>query len=124
MNRITDLCRTLRNNQTQAETTLWNQLRRRNIDSHKFLRQYPIMVVQAGISYFYIADFYCVKLKLVIEVDGPIHNFKKEYDANRDLVMNQLGIVVLRFTNDEVLRKIDVVVEKITASILNMQAIA
>ncbi len=88
------------------------------------MRQYPIMVVQAGISYFYIADFYCVKLKLVIEVDGLIHNFKKEYDANRGLVMKQLGIIVLRFTNDEVATQIDVVMEKIAATVLNMQAVA
>jgi very-short-patch-repair endonuclease len=62
-------------------------------------------------------------LKLVIEVDGPIHNFKKEYDANRDLVMKQLGFVVLRFTNNEVLAQVDVIVEKITTAILNMQVI-
>ncbi|WCT12340.1 endonuclease domain-containing protein [Mucilaginibacter jinjuensis] len=123
MNRITDLCRALRNNQTPAERMLWDQLRRKNVDNHKFLRQYPIMVVQVGISYFYIANFYCAKLKLVIELDGPIHNFKKEYDANRDLVMNQLGIVVLRFNNDEVEMQIDNLIQKITTFISQGQLI-
>lgn len=97
-------------------------IKTQNINSHKYLRQYPIIIVKAGISYYYIADFYCVKLKLIIEVDGPIHNFKKEYDTNRDLVMKQLGLVVLRFTNDELLKQIDVVVEKITAAVLHMQS--
>lgn len=81
------------------------------------------MVVQVGISYFYIANFYCAKLKLVIELDGPIHNFKKEYDANRDLVMNQLGIVVLRFNNDEVEMQIDNLIQKITTFISQGQLI-
>ncbi|WP_461449996.1 DUF559 domain-containing protein [Mucilaginibacter sp.] len=52
---------------------------------------------------FYIADFYSANFKLVIEVDGPIHLLKKEYDANRDLIMQSWGFNILRFTNDEVM---------------------
>jgi len=60
---------------------------------------------------------------MVIEVDGPIHNFKRGYDANRDLVMNQLGFIVLGLTNDEVSTQIDAVTDKVAAVVLNMEAI-
>jgi len=52
-------------------------------------------------------------LKLVIEIDGPIHLLKKEYDANRDIVMEYWGFNILRFTNDEVINELDTVVWKI-----------
>jgi very-short-patch-repair endonuclease len=114
MNPITDLCRQLRNNPTYAEKLLWKELRRRNPGGEKFLRQFPIFVPNvSGRKAFYIADFYCSKLKLVVEVDGPIHLLKKEYDANRDLVMDELGFSILRFTNDEVINDIGNVMERI-----------
>ncbi|MES2267884.1 MAG: endonuclease domain-containing protein [Bacteroidota bacterium] len=114
MNPVTQLCRLLRNNQTLSERLLWDELRRRNINKRKFLRQYPIFVVNGfGRRSFYIADFYCGELKLVIEVDGPIHLQKKGYDANRDLVMQDLGLTILRFTNDEVSEDLKSVVDKI-----------
>jgi very-short-patch-repair endonuclease len=103
MNTITDFCRQLRNNQTLAEKRLWKELRRRNINGEKFLRQFPIFITNGtGGRSFYIADFYNSRFKLVIEVDGPIHLLKKEYDANRDLVMQYWGFNILRFTNEEV----------------------
>ncbi|WP_183575959.1 endonuclease domain-containing protein [Mucilaginibacter sp. X5P1] len=107
MNLITDLCHQLRNNQTPAEKRLWQELRRRNIKGEKFLRQFPIFITNGtGQQSFYIADFYNAKLKLVVEVDGPIHLLKKEYDANRDLVMRYWGFNILRFTNDEVINEL------------------
>jgi len=88
MNTVTELCRQLRNYQTPEEKMLWEELRRRNLNGEKFLRQFPIFIVNGfGRKLFYIADFYSARSKLVIEVDGPIHILKKEYDANRDLVM-------------------------------------
>ena len=114
MNPVTQLCRVLRNNQTISERLLWDELRRRNINNRRFLRQYPIFVVNGfGRRLFYIADFYCDAIKLVIEVDGPIHLQKKDYDANRDLVMQELGLNILRFTNQEVTSDIQSVVNKI-----------
>ncbi|HTI60494.1 endonuclease domain-containing protein [Mucilaginibacter sp.] len=114
MNPITDLCRRLRNNPTIAEKLLWKELRKRTAGGEKFLRQFPIFVPNvAGRKAFYIADFYCARLRLVIEVDGPIHLLRKDYDANRDLVMNELGFNILRFTNDEVENDANKVMEKI-----------
>ncbi len=114
MNPVTEFCRQLRNHQTPAEKILWNELRRRNINGEKFLRQFPLFAISGfGKRSFYIADFYSAKSKLVIEVDGPIHLLKKEYDANRDLVMQSWGFNILRFTNDEVMNSVDDVVNKI-----------
>jgi very-short-patch-repair endonuclease len=114
MNQITQFCRQLRNNQTPAEKTLWEQLRKRSINGKKFLRQFPIFIIQGlNRKTWYIADFYCAKYKLVIEVDGPIHLLKKEYDSNRDMVMKEWGFSILRFTNDEVFDDLDNVVNQI-----------
>lgn len=114
MNRITELCRQLRNNQTPAEKILWHEIRKRNIGGEKFLRQFPIFIIQGlNRKAWYIADFYCAKHKLVIEVDGPIHLLKKEYDNNRDIVMKEWGFSILRFTNDEVINDLDNVIEKL-----------
>lgn len=113
MNPVTQLCRQLRNNATQAERLLWDALRRRSVNDAKFLRQYPLFVSIADRKYFYIADFYCVKHKLVIEVDGPIHQLKKEYDRNRDIVLQDMGCKILRVTNDEVINNIEIVIRTI-----------
>lgn len=117
MNFVTELCRKLRVNQTAAERVLWDEIRKKNLGQFKFLRQYPIFFISGSGRYFYIADFYCAKQKLVIEVDGPIHDFKKEYDKNRDLATHELGLKVLRFKNDEVINNTRSVVEQIAATL-------
>jgi very-short-patch-repair endonuclease len=84
------------------------------LSNHKFLRQYPICVdSKFGKSLYYIPDFYCHKMKLVVEADGPVHNFKKEYDRNRDEVLTALGLKILRFKNEEILNDIQSVLNKI-----------
>jgi len=120
MNKITEFCRHLRNNATPAEKILWEKLRKRNIGGEKFLRQFPIYIVQGlGRKTYYIADFYCAQYKLVIEVDGPIHLLKKEYDNNRDMVMKEWGFAVLRFTNDDVTGDLNNVINCIDVHLLN-----
>ncbi|HTD41626.1 MAG TPA: endonuclease domain-containing protein [Mucilaginibacter sp.] len=104
MPNIIDLCRDLRKQQTPAEELLWQHLRNRKFSRHKFLRQHLVCVSSAfGKNLYYIPDFYCHKAKLVIEADGPIHLFKKEYDKNRDEVLSGLGLGILRFTNEAIL---------------------
>ena len=97
----------LRGTMTPAEKRLWQEIRGKKIGGMKFRRQHPI--------YFYIADFYCHAIKLVVEIDGPIHNSDKqrEYDANRTATMKNFDITTLRFTNDEVLNNISAVVKRI-----------
>jgi very-short-patch-repair endonuclease len=115
---IIEFCRELRKRETPAERLLWDRLRNRKLIGHKFLRQCPICTDGGlGKRLYYIPDFFCHKAKLVIEADGPIHNFKKEYDKNRDEVLAALGLVILRFDNDEILNNTEAVLEKIAAQL-------
>ena len=97
----------LRQKQTDAERVLWSKLRNKQVNGLKFFRQY-------GIGR-YIADFYCSKIRLVIEVDGGQHYVEegKAYDAIREQVFRSLGITTIRFSNIEVLKQLDAVLEKI-----------
>jgi len=88
----------LRVNQTDAETALWNRIRNRQIDGHKFVRQQPI----GG----YVCDFVCRERFLVIEVDGGQHN-ESAADAIRDRRLAEEGYRVLRFWNNEVLGNLE-----------------
>ncbi len=97
----------LRKNETKAEKFLWCQLKSKKLLGYKFRRQHPISQ--------FIVDFYCHELRLVIEVDGEIHikAENKEYDKNRTFELEMFGLKVLRFTNNEVENRIEIVVEKI-----------
>ena len=94
----------LRRDMTPAEKILWNELRANKLGVH-FRRQQVI----AG----FIVDFYCHKAALVIEVDGDIHNLQKEDDVRREKALSGLGLKVVRFKNDEVMRELSMVVGKI-----------
>jgi leucyl-tRNA synthetase len=111
--RIKRYARGLRKNQTASEKILWSHLRGKQLGGHKFLRQHPIVYDQKQDQrHFFIADFYCYEKELVIELDGKIHDLQKKYDYNRDLVINKLGLNVLRIKNKE-LDRINLVKQKI-----------
>lgn len=97
----------LRQNMTAAEMALWLHLRK-GIQGAKFRRQHPIGI--------YIADFYCHKAKLIIEVDGSVHNDPdvKANDEIRQQELEKWGYEVIRFSNQEVLSGTDTVLEKIS----------
>src|SRR4026209_437888 len=95
--------RTLRSNLTDAEQFLWQRLRYRQIEGHKFRRQRPVGP--------YIVDFVCVEVKLIIEVDGGQHSDNKTYDMVRDRWLEEEGYRVLRLWNNEVLKNIEGVIE-------------
>ena len=117
---ITELCRDLRRQQTPAEKILWEHLRNRKLINHKFLRQHPICVASSfSKSLYYIPDFFCYKAKLVVEADGPIHLLKREYDKNRDEVLKELGLKIIRFENNEILNDIESVLNKIIDALEN-----
>ena len=103
----------LRNRMTHAEQILWDELRI-NEWKLKFRRQHPISL--------YIVDFYCHRLKLVIEVDGSIHDNEeaKKNDAKREQQLKSLGLSILRFKNDEVINNKKFVLEKIAETITNL----
>ena len=91
----------LRRNMTLAEKILWQELRANKLGVH-FRRQQVI----AG----FIVDFYCHKAALVIEVDGDIHDLQQEEDARREKVLSEMGLRVVRFGNDEVMKDLSAVV--------------
>lgn len=94
--------RKLRNNSTKAEIRIWSHLlRAKKMKGYPFLRQRPILQ--------YIADFYCKDLKLVVEIDGGIHEDEevKKKDAIRQEALEKAGYSVLRFTNAEVFHQLD-----------------
>ena len=97
----------LRNNTTEAENILWNELKNREVFKAKFRRQHPIDI--------FIADFYCHKYKLVVEVDGGIHSDieVQERDDGREHDIEKLGIKILRFTNSEIMTDIQTVKQRI-----------
>jgi len=114
---IKELCRELRKNQTEAETILWEKLRNRKLNGLKFLRQHPIVYDRFTSNVkFFIADFYCAEKEIIIELDGEIHDLQKEYDENRDLIINHKGIKVVRFKNQEV-ENIELLLKKILQEI-------
>jgi very-short-patch-repair endonuclease len=100
-------CRELRKNSTNAEKMFWNKVRNHKFLGKKFYRQYPIFFDLLGKESFYIADFYCYEEKIVVELDGKIHDYQKENDKLRTEVINNKGIEVIRFSNYEVENDID-----------------
>jgi very-short-patch-repair endonuclease len=115
-----EFCRNLRLNQTNFEKSIWGIVRNRKLLGRKFLRQHPIFYDLLGKESFYISDFYCHELKLVIEIDGKIHDYNKENDKQRDLIMGLLGLNVLRFKNDEIEDSSSNVIKKIENSIIEL----
>jgi very-short-patch-repair endonuclease len=116
------LCRELRINQTEAEKIIWDKIRNRQLLGKKFLRQHPIFFDLRGKETFYIADFYCHELKLVVEIDGEIHKFRKKNDDDRDRIMNYLGIEVIRIINETVMNDPDtaiILIENYVIKLIN-----
>jgi imidazole glycerol-phosphate synthase subunit HisF len=101
----------LRKDQTSAEKIIWQRLRRRQIGGLRFRRQHPINS--------FIADFYCHEAKIVIEIDGGIHDDQeqKQKDIARQEIITDFGIKVLRFKNEEIFNDIDSVIKTIQYSI-------
>ena len=101
----------LRSSQTEAEKKLWSFLRNKQLKGKKFRRQHAIAD--------YVVDFYCHECRLAIELDGSYHNTEeaKESDRARTALLNEHGITVLRFWNNEVIKEIEKVLEKIASNL-------
>jgi len=99
--------RELRQSSTKAETILWEYLRNRKLEGLKFGRQHPIDK--------FVADFYCHEKKLVVELDGAVHDDKMnaQYDEARTYELKGSGIKVIRFRNSEVENNISFVLNEI-----------
>jgi len=110
---ILENARELRKNQTDAEQLLWGLLRDRRFLGKKFRRQHPVGR--------YILDFYCHEEKLALEIDGGQHNpeDQREYDDKRTALLNEQGIRVIRFWNNEVLQQTESVLEALYLELSN-----
>ena len=98
---------------SDAEQALWNVLRGRQVSNLKFRRQHPFGD--------YILDFVCLENKLVIEVDGGHHSQQLRYDENRTRELQAAGFCVLRFWDNEVLKEIESVKQKIWLVVQRLQ---
>jgi very-short-patch-repair endonuclease len=105
--------RSLRKNQTDVERWLWQKIRNRQLLNLKFRRQFPIDR--------YIADFVCLELKLIIELDGSQHIEQADYDERRRACLEQRGFRIMRFWNNDVLSNGNGVLEKIQLVIMEMR---
>ena len=97
--------RALRRNPTDAERHLWRHLRNRHLAGYKFRRQHPVGP--------YIVDFICPEACLVVELDGGQHQGQQHYDAARTAFLENRGLRVLRFWNDQVFSETEAVLEEI-----------
>jgi len=95
----------IRRKMTPAETPLWQRIRAGRLDGFHFRRQQVIGP--------FIADFYCHQVDLVVEVDGSAHQNQVEYDLARDRYLQERGLRVLRFTNQDVERNLEAVLPEI-----------
>jgi very-short-patch-repair endonuclease len=103
------LARQKRQEPTHAEVELWERLRNGQVSGSKFRRQHSIDK--------FIVDFYCHEARLIIEVDGFIHEYSVEEDTIRQEFLESLGFTVIRFTNDEVLSSLNKVIDRITETL-------
>ena len=103
----------MRKNPTNGEKIMWGLLRR-NGTEHHFRRQHIIDR--------FIVDFVCIEKKLVIEVDGDIHDYQKKEDEERTKILNELSFEVVRFTNDEIIKKPENVLAKIILKLNNVSS--
>lgn len=106
------LRKTLRNNPTNAESFLWSKIKNNFLD-FKFRRQHGIGD--------YIVDFYCSEIKLVIELDGEVHEYKYESDIKRDNFLVEQGIKILRYRNEEVMKNIEGILDDIKNNCLKIR---
>jgi very-short-patch-repair endonuclease len=102
---IIEAARLLREDMTRCEDLLWERIKGKQICGLRFRRQHPIDI--------FIADFYCHRIRLVVEIDGEIHNSQKDYDIGRSAVMEKYDIKVIRFTNEDVEFNIEKVIHNI-----------
>lgn len=108
--KLKPVARQMRREPTPAEKQLWDKLKNKQLLGFKFRRQHTIDR--------FIVDFYCGEARLVVEVDGSIHEYTQEEDALRQEFLESLGLRVIRFRNEEVLNFLDGVLEKIACELL------
>jgi very-short-patch-repair endonuclease len=97
----------LRQVETETEKIMWESLRGKRLNGLKFRRQHPYE--------HYVLDFFCVEHQLVVELDGSVHDVLDQaaYDEERTNFLNEHGLHVIRFRNEEVKENLPSVLQKI-----------
>jgi very-short-patch-repair endonuclease len=109
--------RDLRRRQTAAEKIFWDKIKDKKFLGYKFLRQHPLFYEYYDKKKFFIADFYCRDLKLVVDIDGGIHEQQADYDKIRtEILETQKSYKVIRYNNNEV-------VENINKVLINLKSV-
>jgi very-short-patch-repair endonuclease len=101
----------LRHEMTPSEKILWKHLKANRLNGLHFRRQ--------QIVHGYFADIYCHQHELIVEVDGDIHKFQQDYDAEREEYLKSLGFRIIRFTNEEITKDLEGVLQKIVEECRN-----
>jgi very-short-patch-repair endonuclease len=101
---------------TGAEAKLWQAIRKGQIRGVQFRRQHAIER--------FIPDFCCLEIRLIIEVDGPIHQYTQEEDQIRQAYLESIGYEVLRFSNLDVFNNLRAVLDVIDASVVRRMKVA
>ena len=104
-NKIKSRARFLRKTMTGQEILLWDKLKNKQLNGKHFRRQHPYGI--------YILDFYCHGSNLAIEIDGEIHRYKEDYDNERTEYLKSTGLKVIRFSNEDIEKKIGWVLSQI-----------
>jgi very-short-patch-repair endonuclease len=104
-NKVKNIAREMRKQGTIAEKKLWKELRNHKIVNMKFRRHHAIGK--------YIVDFYCREIKLIVEVDGEIHEYQRDEDTLRQNYLEELEYNVMRFSNEEVISNTEKVMKEI-----------
>ena len=105
------IARENRKNPTKAELIMWYKVLNNYKMSYRFLRQKPINN--------FIVDFYCSKLRLIIEIDGDSHTEQTDYDQQRTQILSQYKLKVIRYKNSDILGKLDGVYSDLCKQIEN-----
>jgi 5-methyltetrahydrofolate--homocysteine methyltransferase len=95
---------------------LWNELRGRRLDGMKFRRQHPLGP--------YVVDFCCVERRLIVEVDGEVHEQQREYDDSRSEYLSAISYRVIRFTNEQIANDLGSVLTTIREAALASKPLA
>ena len=117
---LVELARKLRTGQTDAEALIWTLLRDRQIGNAKFRRQHPF---DLGGGAKAILDFYAAEQKIAIELDGGQHADAALKDRERDRMLAEHGVRVLRYWNNEVLEQTEAVLESIWRAVASAAAL-
>ena len=112
--------RSMRKEQTPAEAFFWKKVRNRRFLGKKFNRQFVIEYRDSeGLVRFFIVDFHCAEHRLIVEIDGGYHLKEVEYDRYREKILRDKGYQILRFTNEEILRRWGHASKKLEECIVN-----